>query len=728
LAEDPQDVDALIARGFAYYALRDFHRGEADVAKALELAPKNPRAWRARGRGLNARNKFDEAIAAFDRAIELGNSDPSLFVERAMTFDMAGDRVEAIKELDKEIERHPENAEAFSCRAELLRVSDQWNRARADYQKALELEPKKLVYRVIRANAYFERDDFDRGLADVLEAMRLNPGDVGVDYQPSSAKELSKEALRHGEQQVRRMLRDRPAMAQHVTPGDKLWTWAVRKFAGEDLGSLVDWDSGSPEPFAARSSPPHGSYHGSIQVATESPQNEPGQDWGFHELWCSAVFELYNVTSGRHFEEVDSRRDAGTISREEYVVAMLNVEELATQKCRAFYVKFAVPWFKSKKVPLGAPHVWGCTSFNTSGDPTTELAAWGADPRIPWYEARFDVAQARLAYLRGELSAARALIEPVLAQEESLASDNLHDALDMLGCIQLMEENVEAAIVAFDRAIQIAPDNVRKCVSLYLKGDAELSRWNFDRAIEEYTAAIQTDPLCVDALMRRAWAYSQRQKLDAAIKDVDAAIKLQPQEASLYVYRGNFWIDKRDYARAVEDFTKAIEVAPDSGDGYRGRANANYDRGDTDAALADWDAAIARKSDDYAIFIERGSLHQAKGNFKQAWDDYSAAITLEPEQPEGYAFRAELTLLDDAREYFRPDEAFADAKRACKITEWKSAKELALLATACAAKQEFAEAVKWQQKALENADPLVRRQALTDLEQYRRRLQAARKK
>jgi tetratricopeptide (TPR) repeat protein len=175
----------------------------------------------------------------------------------------------------------------------------------------------------------------------------------------------------------------------------------------------------------------------------------------------------------------------------------------------------------------------------------------------------------------------------------------------------------------------------------------------------------------------------------------------------------------------VEFFTKAIELAPNSADGYRGRANANYDRGETDAALADWDAAIQRNADDYALFVERGSLHHAKRNLKQAWDDYSAAIKLEPEQPEGHACRAELALSEDENEFLRPEEAFADAQRACEITKWKSATELALLAKACAAKKEFEEAVKWQQQALENADPLVRRQALAELEGYRRQLQAA---
>ena len=41
--------------------------------------------------------------------------------------------------------------------------------------------------------------------------------------------------LQRGEDQVRRMLRDRPAMAQYSSKAKVLYQWAARKFAGEDL-------------------------------------------------------------------------------------------------------------------------------------------------------------------------------------------------------------------------------------------------------------------------------------------------------------------------------------------------------------------------------------------------------------------------------------------------------------------------------------------------------------
>jgi tetratricopeptide (TPR) repeat protein len=58
--------------------------------------------------------------------------------------------------------------------------------------------------------------DIDRGIAELEEAIRRNPGDLGQKYHANAAVALSKAALQHGEEQVRKMLKDRPAMAQHL--------------------------------------------------------------------------------------------------------------------------------------------------------------------------------------------------------------------------------------------------------------------------------------------------------------------------------------------------------------------------------------------------------------------------------------------------------------------------------------------------------------------------------
>ena len=80
--------------------------------------------------------------------------------------------------------------------------------------EAIRSAPKEAKLRGLRGAAWLRKGDYVRGTADLQAAIELNPGDAGAQCRPSSTAALSAEALRHGEEQVKRMLHDRPAMAQ----------------------------------------------------------------------------------------------------------------------------------------------------------------------------------------------------------------------------------------------------------------------------------------------------------------------------------------------------------------------------------------------------------------------------------------------------------------------------------------------------------------------------------
>ena len=186
------------------------------------------------------------------------------------------------------------------------------------------------------------------------------------------------------------MLADRPVMAQHVEPGDTLWIWAVRKFAGEDLGSLVEWNAEETEHFPGRSGRPWNGRNAGIQVSTtrvDLPDNRPST---FDELWLTAVFELHNVTSSPDWDRIDGAIQ-GELMRDEYIVAMLESEELAAPMSpRAFYLKVFLPWLRSKNLTPPDPREWCCRDF--SPEPILGLQArdWRQDRRWPEYEAAYD--------------------------------------------------------------------------------------------------------------------------------------------------------------------------------------------------------------------------------------------------------------------------------------------------------------------------------------------------
>src|SRR5262245_57989986 len=142
-----------------------------------------------------------------------------------------------------------------------------YSKAKAAFDTAFLLGDESAAVFGGRGAARIGMGEIDGGIADLEEAIRRNPGDLGQKYSPNAAVVLSKAALQHGEEQVRKMLKDRPAMAKNIELGDALWRWAARKFAGEDLEDTIDWDPTPPREASADHSVPWEERRGSIRVS-----------------------------------------------------------------------------------------------------------------------------------------------------------------------------------------------------------------------------------------------------------------------------------------------------------------------------------------------------------------------------------------------------------------------------------------------------------------------------
>jgi len=71
VAQNPNDVDALIELGFAYYDSFRFKEAVANFEKAVNLAPNNAEAVAALGLGYESLNRPNDALQQYDRALAL---------------------------------------------------------------------------------------------------------------------------------------------------------------------------------------------------------------------------------------------------------------------------------------------------------------------------------------------------------------------------------------------------------------------------------------------------------------------------------------------------------------------------------------------------------------------------------------------------------------------------------------------------------------------------------
>ena len=101
-----------------------------------------------------------------------------------------------------------------------------------------------------------------------------------------------------------------------------------------------------------------------------------------------------------------------------------------------------------------------------------------------------------------------------------------------------------------------------------------IAKGDYDRALQDYTKAIDLKPNDAEAYNNRGGAYYLKEEYESAIVDFTKAIQLKPDYAEAYNNRGGAYYLKEEYESAIIDFTKAIDLKPDYAIAYNNRGRA----------------------------------------------------------------------------------------------------------------------------------------------------------
>jgi tetratricopeptide (TPR) repeat protein len=125
------------------------------------------------------------------------------------------------------------------------------------------------------------------------------------------------------------------------------------------------------------------------------------------------------------------------------------------------------------------------------------------------------------------------------------------------------------------------------------RGRAWYGKGDYDKAIADFTKAIEVYAGIVDPYYYRGLAWGNKRDFDKAIADFTKAAELDSKNAQIYYMRGLAWGAKSDYDRAIADFTKVIELDPQNAKAYQSRGLAGEKKGYNDKAKADYEKARA---------------------------------------------------------------------------------------------------------------------------------------
>lgn len=135
----------------------------------------------------------------------------------------------------------------------------------------------------------------------------------------------------------------------------------------------------------------------------------------------------------------------------------------------------------------------------------------------------------------------------------------------------------------YDKAIDVCTSmigspNQQAHLTYYNRGFAYSKKGQYDKAIADYTMAIELGPPNERIYQARASSYESIKEYDKAIGDLDKAVAFAPGEFS-YLNRARFYRNRGKYDEAIADCDKIIQLDPEKVSGYWFRSAAYYEKG-----------------------------------------------------------------------------------------------------------------------------------------------------
>jgi len=217
----------------------------------------------------------------------------------------------------------------------------------------------------------------------------------------------------------------------------------------------------------------------------------------------------------------------------------------------------------------------------------------------------------------------------------------------------------EKAIGEYTAALQLDPASVQ---AFLYRGDAYRLKGDYGQALADYSTALRQDPGNAQALMQRGQVHWIMGHAEEALADFTEVLQIDPKSAVAYHYRGKALAATGDLDGAVVNFSEALRIDPyyawvyhDSGEAYA--AKGRYER-----AIADFSEAIRLNPLTTLTYLRRGDAYAAQKDYDRAIADYGSALRLDPHNVAGYQKRGVAY-----REQGKYDQAAAELTRALEL-------------------------------------------------------------
>jgi tetratricopeptide (TPR) repeat protein len=224
-----------------------------------------------------------------------------------------------------------------------------------------------------------------------------------------------------------------------------------------------------------------------------------------------------------------------------------------------------------------------------------------------------------------------------------------------------LKEEYKQALEYCNAALEEEPADLARII--YSRGLIYSRLKEDDKAVRDFTEAIQIAEGFGDAYLDRAIVY-ERQGLQAkAMSDYNRAIALAPQNARAYRDRADLEDDLQLWQSAIKDYTAAIAYSPGFADALNNRAGVYTKQGEYRKAIADYSRCLKLDSQDPDVVYNLAKCYMSIGDPRRAITAFTQLIKSNPSYIPAYSGRAAAYLHQGNRR-----QAVADARRGLALT------------------------------------------------------------
>lgn len=130
-----------VARGTSYQSLGDLAEAIRCYDKALELDPREWRAWNNKGDTLRSQHRYLKALKCFNKSLEINPRNECAWCNKGVVFGTFWFHRRAIECYDKALEIDPQNRNAWYNKATDLDAMGRYEESIPCYDRALEIDP-----------------------------------------------------------------------------------------------------------------------------------------------------------------------------------------------------------------------------------------------------------------------------------------------------------------------------------------------------------------------------------------------------------------------------------------------------------------------------------------------------------------------------------------------------------------------------------------------------------